>query len=273
MAAASWRVTDARRAPDATLIVTYTFAPAIPPAQASAPTGNQNANAPAPRGLGAWLARQSPQVRLALVIGVLVVIFVCAGIANALTGRGTQTQTVTIVTDSPTATATTAIAVEDTSTPLPLVSGPHLGGPILDFVSAYGGGNSPGPVYQWNIMRAGIPVQIMVTLSHNGDSVDDQYRAVIIDISTISGSGTPWTATQDAAIIRSFLPSDAVNTRNIPGWGKLGPDHLYTSQQLANSLTGSVFQNSGGHVLPPGTFDWQCSTSAPLCEIAVGTNS
>lgn len=272
MAAASWRVTDARRAPDATIIVTYTYSPVIPSPQASAPTGNQNANATAPRGVGAWLARQPPHVRnLILLIGGLMVVW--ALVIVIAVSASAQYQTVTIGADSPTATATTAIAVEDTPTPLPLVSGPHLGGPILDFVTAYGGGNSPSPVYQWDIMRDGIPVQIMVSLSQNGDSLDDQYRAMIIEITPVGGSGTPWTATQDAAIVRSFLPSDAVHVRNIPGWGKLGPDHIYTSQQLANSLTDSVFQNSGGHVLPPGTFDWQCSTSAPLCEVAVGTNS
>lgn len=271
MVAAGWRVTDARRAPDGTIIVTYTFSPQTPYAPANVPMGGYNASANAPRGIGAWLARQPSHVRTGIIIGVVAMVLVCGLVATALDGN-LQTRTVTIgVGDSPTATPTIA---EATATPTPIrVSGPHLGGPILDFVAVYGGGNSPSPVYQWDIMRDGLPVQIMVSLSHNGDSLDDQYRDVIIDISTIGGGGTPWSAAQDAAIVASFLPSDAVHTHDIPGWAKLGPDHIYTSQKLANSLAASVFQNSGSHTLPPGTFDWQCSTSAPLCEVAVGTNN
>jgi hypothetical protein len=167
---------------------------------------------------------------------------------------------------------------QPTVSPAPLlISGARLGGPIVDFDARYGGDNPPGPIYQWNTMLAGAPVQLTVSLSLNNDAVDGQNRAIIIDITTPNGSGTPWSAAEDAAIVSSFLPIDARHTKDVKdvaGSGALGPDHIYISQQLAASLSPSLFSSiATGRQLTPGTFDWQCSTQHPSCEVGVGTNS
>ncbi|MGH2504175.1 MAG: hypothetical protein ACRDID_16835 [Ktedonobacterales bacterium] len=166
--------------------------------------------------------------------------------------------------------AATANAALATETPLPTrVSGPRLGAPLSDFDAAFGPQQSQG---MWQATLQGHKVQINIAVSQLGDSADASVRVVIIDI---IGADTThaWTTTQDTALVASFLPGDAARVRDIPGWNALGPDHIFTSAQLANSLTASVFQDTNNQTLAPGTFDWQCSTSRQVCEVAVGTNS
>jgi hypothetical protein len=166
--------------------------------------------------------------------------------------------------------AATANAALATETPLPTrVSGPRLGAPLSDFDIAFGPEQSQG---MWQATLQGHKAQINIAVSQVGDSVDASLRVVIIDI---IGADTThaWTSAQDAALVASFLPSDAVHARDISGWNTLGPDHIFTSAQLANSLAASVFQDANNQTLTPGTFDWQCSTSRQVCEVAVGTNS
>lgn len=170
----------------------------------------------------------------------------------------------------------TGAAPQPTSTPAPPaaqpVAGAQLGGPIVAFDARYGSDNPPGPTYQWNTTIAGQPVQLTVSLSAAGDSLDDQDRAVIIDLTSPDG-GSAWSTAQEAAIVAPFLPSDARHTQTVAGSSPLGPDHLYTSQQLAASLSHALFQNAAGLPVTPGTFDWQCSTQQPMCELGLGDNS
>lgn len=162
----------------------------------------------------------------------------------------------------------------DTSTPHnATVTGARLGGPILAFNARYGSDNPPGPIYQWNTTISGVPVQLTVSLSRNGDTLDGQTRAVIVDIAAPSSANAPWSAAQEVALVSSFLPPDAHHINDVAGSGTLGPDHISMSQQLANSLAPAVFALGASSGSTPGMFDWQCSTQQPYCEIAPGTNS
>jgi hypothetical protein len=259
MAQAGWRVVSVMREPTGAIVATY--------AQAGAP-----ATLPAPH---ASLAENRHPLKIPAIItgAALVAFLLCVGLAlltNALsaTSHGAPSAT----------SAAPTLPPAPTDTPAPLgVTGARLGGPIVDFDARYGGDNPPGPIYQWNTMLAGAPVQLTVSLSLNNDAVDGQNRAIIIDITTPNGSGTPWSAAEDAAIVSSFLPIDARHTKDVKdvaGSGALGPDHIYISQQLAASLSPSLFSSiATGRQLTPGTFDWQCSTQHPSCEVGVGTNS
>jgi len=163
---------------------------------------------------------------------------------------------------------------QPTRTPAPLlVSGAQLGGPITAFIARYGGANPPGATYQWDTTVSGLPVQITVSLALGSDSLDGQYRALFIDLTNPNGAGAPWSAATQAAIASSFLPSDGRHTRDVAGSDGFGPDHIATSPQLAASLNHTVFQDANGLPVTPGTFDWQCSTQQPACEVGVGTNS
>ena len=158
-----------------------------------------------------------------------------------------------------------------TSPPAPdLISGAELGGPLTDFDGAYGDESSQGT---WDTTIYGQPVRLVVTITQS-ESIDLQDRVKLIDIYGLSGSA--WSATEDAALVAFFLPADATHVRTGAGYGSLGPDHVYMSQRLANSLDANLFQASNGQWLTPGTFDWQCSTastSPPFCEIGPGMNS
>jgi hypothetical protein len=149
-----------------------------------------------------------------------------------------------------------------------LVSGARLGGALSAFDFTYGAAAGVGI---WNTTIAGAHVQLDVTGSPGGVSLDGQERAVII---IITGQGSSaWSSAEDAAIVAAFLPRDAIPTKTVAGSGSQGPDHIYLSPQLANSLAASAFQSAASkQLVAPGTFDWACQTTRPLCEIGVGTN-
>lgn len=159
-----------------------------------------------------------------------------------------------------------------TSPPPPVtVSGALLGGPLTDFEATYGAESSQ---YTWDTTIYGQQAQLVVHTTQSSESIDGQDRVKLIDIYGLSGSA--WSVTEGAAIVAFFLPTDATQVGTGAGYGSLGPDHVYMSQQLANSLDASIFQASNGQRLTAGTFDWQCttaSTSPPFCEIGPGANS
>lgn len=280
-----WRVITIQRTPIGAILATYAAAPVT--SNATPATTHENIAASTKNRWLETLVRIKRHLSMrwfiggiiggAVVVGLLVGLLISSLASNTSPSTGASPSAVSV---SATETANTAYAASlnatatafanvPTATPAPvMVAGAHIGGPIDDFDAAYGPEVSQDT---WDTTIAGQDVQLMVSLTHLGDSRDSQDRTVIIDISQQSGSA--WSASEDAAIVGSFMPSDASHVRTLSGWSNLGPDHIYLSHQLATSLVASVFQNSANQLLTPGTFDWQCSTSTAMCEIAVGTNS
>jgi hypothetical protein len=254
---------------------------------------------PFPSTAGSAVVRRNDRIVLGVIAGVVIFCCVAAAIAGSLSPvSSSASNTSQVATASAeNASATGAAAASATSAqatqavmssteaafyatatadaqknPLPpvsvLVSGARLGGQLAAFETTYGNESSQDT---WDTTIAGQQVQLTVTITQFGESLDGQDRVLLVDIVGQSGSG--WSATTDAAIVASFLPRDATHVRTGAGYGSLGPDHIYKSRQLANSLDASVFQNSANQQLTPGTFDWQCSTDRPMCEVGVGANS
>lgn len=245
MAAAGWRVVSIQREPTGAIAATY------------APAGGVPAG---PRGF-----LQRHVVAVSVSGGLLIAVVVA--LVLALLGSVVPTSASTLD-----ATPTATLAPMPTDTPAPaMVTGAQLGGPITDFETRYGSGNSPSPVYQWDTVLDGDYVWIFVTLSRNGESLDDQYRAALIVVSTPLGQGAPWSAKEEAALVSSFLPSDATHTRDVAGLNGVGPDHLYSSALLASSLAASDYVDANGKQLAPGVFSWQCAAQHPYCQISPGT--
>lgn len=267
MAAAGWHVVSIRREPSGAIVATYSHSSAQVASPAFRPRPPWYRSTP---GLLAIIG--GAVVMISLVIGALLGYTALESNLLAmppqpfLDSAQATNQAFTSSLDS----AATANAALATQTPQPTrVTGPLLGAPLSDFDAAFGLEQSQG---MWRTTLQGHTAQIIVAVSHVGDSADASARVVIIDI---IGADTAhaWTSAQDAALVASFLRSDAVHIHDIPGWNTLGPDHIFTSAQLANSLAASVFQDANNQTLAPGTFDWQCSTSRQVCEVAVGTNS
>lgn len=253
LAASGWRVVSLQREPTGAIVATY--APLAPVA-------------PAARSWRHALTIGGAALGLLLVVSI---VFTLITLARAPRAPGAATTTATTAT----AYAATIQAMSQPQGTLPPtalapVTGAHLGGPIGDFDTAFG---VPQTQYQWPATTiAAHTVAITITPTNLGDSRDDQDRAVLIDI-TGQSVGQPWSAAADATIVASFLPTDAIATRDAPATSQLGPDHIFTSAQLAASLAPAVFQSAAGQQLAPGVFDWQCSTQQPYCEIGVGSNS
>lgn len=267
MAAAGWRVTSIQREPSGAIVATYN----PPTAQIASPA--LRASQPWYRSTSGVLAIIGGAVVLiSLAIGALLAIATLESNFFAMAPQPfiDSAQATNQAFASSLDAAATANAALATETPLPTrVSGPRLGSPLSDFDTAFGPEQSQDV---WQTSLQGRKVQIIVAVSRVGDSADTSVRVVVIDI---IGADTAhaWTSAQDATLVASFLPGDAIHARDIPGWNTLGPDHTFTSAQLANSLAASVFQDANNQTLTPGTFDWQCSTSRQVCEVAVGTNS
>lgn len=237
LAASGWRVSSSYREPTGAIVATYgaTAAPAVPP-------------------------REVPSWLFGFIIGAVIVI-ACCGVPLATTAL------------SPSASSSTPMAnvSAQTDTPTPIlqrVSGARLGGPMSAFDQTFGVEFNSN---MWHTTIAGHPVLVDVTRTNVGESQDDQTRVILIDISPLSGGS--WSASQEQTLAASFLPMDAVATQTMAGSGKLGPDHIFTSQQLANSLTLGVFQNVPNTPVAPGTFDWICASDGTFCDIAIGTNN
>lgn len=256
---AGWRVASVSREPTGAIVATY-----IPPS-APVPADPQRAVTP----------------NVALGGALIVAILAAALLAHALSGitgasspsalqpTPTTFLQVTTATTNPNAAAT--ILASDGRSPAgaAMITRAQIGGPLSAFDSAYGPEASQDT---WNTTLNGQPVQLIVGETRLGDSADGTARAVVIDI---DGADTAhsWTMAQEAALVASFLPPDAKHTKDVAGYGQLGTDHIYISQDLAASLTPSVFENAANQQLTSGTFDWQCSTQQQVCEIGAGTNS
>lgn len=276
MAAAGWRVASIQREPGGAIVALYAPVSAQRPLQALPQIDPMRVSGVTQRRIFGIVG---------VITGGLVLLAIFAGILNVATrgnhvgGAGdTSSSTSAQSTNAAFASAldatATANAANATGVPaLQPVAGAQLGGPITVFDARYGGDNPPTPIYQWDTIIARQPVRLSVTLSHTGDSLDGQYRAVFIDITTPNGSGAAWSAQQDATLVSAFLPSDAQHVRDIPSSSPLGPEHVFMSAQLAASLVGAIFQDGSGHALSAGTLSWQCSSTKPYCEIGVGTNS
>lgn len=246
-------------------------------------------------------ARRNNRIVLGVIAGLIILCCVVGAINGAISPTHTSaadasatataaafatsveaTQAVMSATEAVFYATATAYTLNHPPTPIPtvptpteapalvLVSGAQLGGPLTDFDATYGDESSQGT---WDTTIYGQQVRLVVTITQS-NSIDGQDRVILVDIYGLSGSA--WSATEETAIVAFFLPPDAAHVRTGAGYGSMGPDHVYMSQQLANSLDANVFQASNGQRLTPGTFDWQCSTastSPPFCEISPGVNS
>lgn len=149
-----------------------------------------------------------------------------------------------------------------------LVTGARLGGPLSAFDAAYGKEVSKEI---WDTKVAGNRVQILVsTTPYAGDSKDEQKRVLSIAITGLDG--VTWSEAQTIAVVQSFLPPDAVHTISMAGSDTNGPDNIFVSQQLSNSIDASMFVDKTHFLVAPGTFDWQCTPNISSCYVAVGTN-
>src|SRR6185437_12333122 len=269
LAQAGWRVVSVQREPTGAIVATYASAAST-------------ASTALPRSSSIW--KRATQDRNAFVIagsiigGALVFALLLALLSTAMRGVGAAGGGATASVASGGAQATsaafsaaldataTANAALATATPqVARVSGPHLGAPLSDFDVAFGPEVSQG---FWDTTIASQHVQLAISGTREGDSVDGQDRSVIIDISG-ADMHHAWTSAQENAIVTPFLPPDATHTHDVAGWDTLGPDHIFTSLQLANSLMPGVFQDANNQNLALGTLDWQCSTNQQFCEVGV----
>ena len=220
-----------------------------------------------PRGAGivarTWQSlRAQPRARQVgwAALGIVVVVAVIAagvGLGGVLAhSRGAAGTAGTGAQASPTAHA--ASTATEVATPL---NGPTLGGNPHTFDHVYDIPTTSGAttaVYDYTTPN-GIQVRLVIT---SVQGIDGQPHVVLVTFGPPQGAAG-WTREIADSIAPGFLPRDAVpqGIAQTPD----GPDYLYTSRGLAATFPPGVFITDTSHTaVPPGTFDYLCSTSAAL---------
>jgi hypothetical protein len=132
---------------------------------------------------------------------------------------------------------------------------PHLGGPLSDFIGAYGqpNSNSAPPLYHFLHATGSNLDELIVSVSVGTQNVDS-----IVVQATNGDSPTDvvgWTASEAESHCQSFEPSDAHLKQRITFADGTGYDDLYFSRSLAHLILADDFLDSNEGTVPPGTFD------------------
>ena len=158
-------------------------------------------------------------------------------------------------TAKPTAQPTHAPAVSRT---IPATHGiPHLGGPLSDFIGAYGqpNGHSSPPSYHFMTVN-NIDEYIILGLGTSCPSEQCIAQQQVDDISVQSpDQNAGFTPSNAEGRCMSYAPSDAHFKQKFVYADGSGYDMVYTSASLAHLFPASEFTDSSGGTAPAGTFD------------------
>ncbi len=208
-----------------------------------------------------------PWVVVIIVVGV--VVLACCGVRTFIGVLGSGRQATTY---RPAAFATDTPA--PTATPVPLITGPVLGGTADAFDAAFGARIDSST---WSATVGGQETWIHLT---GAAGTDGHPRAAIITISPPLdrlGSQTWPVSTLGGFALRFVPPGSAYEGSETGPHG----ERIYDmrSDRLAATFPPSVFTNDAGTSLkPPGSLNWSCflssgASSDPVdeCQISVGT--
>lgn len=202
------------------------------------------------------------------VVAILLIIIVIAAIATPSQPppQANTTPTTTHATQAtkPAATAkpTTVKPTTASSNVIPATHGtPRLGGPLSDFIGAYGqpNGHSSPPDYHFKTV-GNIDEYMAMSLGASCSSMKCVASQQIIDISVQSpDQSAGFTPSEAEALCMSYAPSDAHLKQKIAYADGSGFDMVYTSAQLSHafpaSLDAEVWSNGNGGTVAAGTFD------------------
>lgn len=197
----------------------------------------------------------------------LLVVIVIASIQNAQQPQANVAPVATsapVQSQAPTAAPTQAIAPTSAPTSAPVSSGlpatrgtPRLGGPLSDFIGAYGqpNSNSNPPSYQFqevnNINEVGA-----MGIGASCQSPQCEVQQHIDDITIQSPDQTNgYTVSEAEAKCMAFAPADAHFKQKIPYGDGTGYDMVYTSATLAKEFPASEFVDGNSNQVAAGTFD------------------
>ncbi len=218
---------------------------------------------------------------LFIVLGVIltVVLFGCIGVSAMVNAGGqaaqqtlnqTSTHVAQIPTTQPTAKPTTqptAKPTVKTTTGMAVTHGtPHLGGPISDFIGAYGQPdhqNNPGQyAAQYGFQRDANTTDvtdgiIIVTSTDSKTSVDDITVAAVAQNATYNDpqAGSSFSPSDAKARCMTFAPTDAHFVKEFVYADNTGFDMVYTSASLAQSFPAGDFTDSQQNQVKAGMFD------------------
>jgi hypothetical protein len=238
---------------------------------------NQPPPPPAPKALPhqrfwRWFRTQSVRVQIISCVVLILSCVLCTGI-SAIAGKGNQTVPVAVATDTPTivptAAQTAASTVATPTTPIPTLpplpaatptqrgvaathGTPHLGGPISDFVGAYGQPNDHSDIKSrsYHFLRStnsnvdGLIVSSVLSYNNRVD-----------DIIVASTGDVQWTPTDAKNRCMTFAPSDAHLKQRLYYADGKGFDIVYSSTQLSHDLSASEFIDTQQNQVQAGLFD------------------
>ena len=131
---------------------------------------------------------------------------------------------------------------------------PHLGGPISDFVGAYG-----TPDAHSDYSPGGDTLHFLPSTTSNVDglivSTDPSEPTLAANIIVAATNGTVWTVGDANDRCMTFAPSDAQFVKKYVYADNSGFDLVYTSAQLAKDFPASAFTDSKQEQVQAGTFD------------------
>lgn len=132
---------------------------------------------------------------------------------------------------------------------------PHLGGPLSDFIGAYGQPNSDSvpPLYHFLHATGSNVDGLVVSVAVGTQTVD------LIAVQATNGDSPTdvigWTASEAESRCQSLEPSDAHLKQRMMFADGTGYDDIYFSTSLAHLIPADDFLDSNGQAVSPGTFD------------------
>ena len=225
------------------------FATQPPPAPPFAPPP---APFPGPRSSG---PRRGPR-RLFLVIGAVAVLLVIVIVITAIATTASpppQTQATPQATQAQVTKPVATAKPKPTSKPASGLAATHgtprLGGPLSDFVGAYGQPNNhSNPPIDYHFQRAsnGVQDNLIVDLATDNS---------LVDFITVATLDPGWTATEAQDKCMAYAPTDAHFKQRIDYTDGSGYDLVYISTSLAHQFPAGDFTDANSSTVPAGTFD------------------
>jgi hypothetical protein len=201
-----------------------------------------------------WLILAAVVLTLAVIIGV------------ASCGQSQQPAPTLQPTTAPTSKPTPKPTVQSTQDLAATHGTPHLGGPISDFIGAYGQpndhSNPGGYASQYHFQRdtntTDVTDGLIVSTSADSKSaVDDILVAAVAQNATYNDpqAGSSFSPSDAKARCMTFAPSDARFKQEFVYANNSGYDMVYTSASLAQSFQAADFTDSQNNQVQAGMFD------------------
>lgn len=218
--------------------------------------------------------RRRLMIVLGSVVGALLLCVVSLVLIISFDPAASQTPTATkqpthALTQQPTknstAIATATPKTKPTAAPSGLIAThgiPHLGGPLSDFVGAYGqpNGHSSPPLYHFMTVGDNIDEYLVDGIGWSCPSVQCMSEQLVDDITVQSpDQNAGFTPSEAEARCMSYAPSDAHFKQKFVYADNSGYDMVYFSASLARAFPASLdsveFSDGNGGTVTPGTFD------------------